>query len=120
MKLLADEGVDSPIVLLLRKKGYDIRYIAEFAKGFPDEKVLGIAAAEKRILLTTDKDFGELVFRLQQTHSGVILLRLAGINSIEKALIVENAIKMHQLEIMDSFTVIQNSMIRIRKRLSDL
>jgi predicted nuclease of predicted toxin-antitoxin system len=120
MKLLADEGVDSPIVWHLRKKGYDIIYIAEFAKGFSDEKVLGIAAEENRILLTTDKDFGELVFRLQQIHSGVILLRLAGLNSTEKALIVENALKTHQQEIMDSFTVIQNSMIRIRKRLSNL
>lgn len=42
----------------------------------PDTDILSIANKDNRILLTTDKDFGELVFKEKFVHSGVILLRL--------------------------------------------
>ena len=116
MNFLADEGVDSPRVVHLREQGFDVRYIAEFAGGQPDERVLEIANAENRILITTDKDFGELVYRLRQIHPGVILLRLAGLSPAEKGRLCENAIRTHSSELSDSFTVIQHRMIRIRKR----
>lgn len=62
MKLLADEGIDKPIVDLLRLSGFDVHYILETHPGAEDEKVLQIANDEKRILITQDKDFGELVY----------------------------------------------------------
>ena len=115
MKFLADEGVDAPIVFHLRRRDYDVKYIAEFAGGLPDENVLEIANGENRILITSDKDFGELVYRMKQIHSGVILLRLAGIAPHHKAIICESAIRDHLSELMDAFTVIHSTMIRIRK-----
>ena len=63
MNLLADEGVDRQIVNRLRREGHDILYIAEMEPGMPDEAVLESANRESRLLLTADKDFGELVFR---------------------------------------------------------
>lgn len=63
MKLPADEGVDFHVVSFLRKEGHDVRYVAELEPGISDENVLEIANDELRKLLTTDKDFGELVFR---------------------------------------------------------
>lgn len=62
MKFVADEGVDAPIVKRLRENGHDAFYIAESDRGISDEEVLEIANAESRILITRDKDFGELVF----------------------------------------------------------
>ncbi len=44
-------------------------------RGFEDEKVLTRAQAEKRVILTDDKDFGELVFRLHKPVCGIILFR---------------------------------------------
>lgn len=65
MRFLADEGVDKPIVMHLRAAGFDVHYILETYQGAEDEKVLLIAAKEKRILITQDKDFGELVYPLK-------------------------------------------------------
>jgi predicted nuclease of predicted toxin-antitoxin system len=64
MKLIADEGLDKPIVDVLRNAGFDVLYVLETNQGANDELILAIANSEHRILLTQDKDFGELVFRL--------------------------------------------------------
>jgi predicted nuclease of predicted toxin-antitoxin system len=63
MKFVADEGIDSQIVEKLRNEGHDIYYVAEFKAGTEDEKILEIANTEDRVLITRDKDFGELVYR---------------------------------------------------------
>jgi len=54
--------------------------IAESAPGTPDDKVLANADAAGVLLLTADKDFGELVYRRQMAHCGVMLLRQAGLS----------------------------------------
>ena len=64
MKFLADEGVDKQIVDRLRQDGHSVWYVAEMEPGISDDEVLTIANQENAILLTADKDFGELIFRL--------------------------------------------------------
>lgn len=115
MKFVADEGVDAPIVKLLRNEGHEVYYILEEKPGITDEEVLKIANEKKEVLLAQDKDFGELVYRLKQLHSGIVLIRLSGTKPIEKATIVSNAIKEHGSEFFDSFTVITKNHIKIRK-----
>ncbi len=115
MNLLADEGVDKPIVDLLRNNGFDVVYILETNQGADDEFILALANDDKRILLTQDKDFGELVFRLKNAHHGVILIRLEGYKSALKAQIVLQTIVEHKDELINSFTVIQPNATRIRK-----
>lgn len=74
--LLANENVAKEIVLALRADGHDVAWIRELAPGSPDDAVLARALAEARVLLTFDKDFGELAFRLGQAATrGVVLLR---------------------------------------------
>lgn len=118
MKLLADEGVDKPIVEKLRRSGFDVTYILEDAQGVDDEFILKVSLGEERLLLTQDKDFGELVFRLRQAHYGVILVRLLGLAPEVKAEIVLRVLHQYQEELYKSFTVIQPNAIRIRKRKS--
>lgn len=115
MKLLADEGVDKPIVDILRKSGFDVHYILETNQGADDEAVLEISNREGRILLTQDKDFGELVFRLQKVHYGIILIRLSDRSTGDKALIVNQVLTEHTDKFQNAFTVIQPNMIRIRR-----
>ena len=79
MNLLCDEGVDRPIVSYLREQGHSIFYVAELEPGVDDQFVLSKSAELNAPLVTTDKDFGELVFRQKLTSAGVILLRLAGL-----------------------------------------
>ena len=80
-----------------------------------DDIILKIARKEKRILITRDKDFGELVFRLNRAHAGVILIRLEGFDTEQRGQIVCNLIDQHRKELENSFSVIQRGIIRIRK-----
>ncbi|MBZ0168083.1 MAG: DUF5615 family PIN-like protein [Kofleriaceae bacterium] len=84
MNLLADEGVDRQIVDRLRALGHDVFYAAESAPATSDDALLGRANRSGALLLTADKDFGELVFRMHRIHAGVILLRLAGLSADSK------------------------------------
>ena len=76
MKFLADECCDTGLVALLRKDGHDVLYQLEEGAGSEDSVVLERAYREGRILLTEDKDFGELVYRLGKRAIGVVLLRI--------------------------------------------
>jgi predicted nuclease of predicted toxin-antitoxin system len=114
MILLADEGVDKPIVDIIRLSGFDVHYILETHPGSPDEEVLNIANEEGRILITQDKDFGELVYRLQQVHLGVILIRLGTTPAPEKARIVNYVLLEYGSRLINAFTVIQANAVRIR------
>jgi predicted nuclease of predicted toxin-antitoxin system len=70
--------------------------------------------SEKRILITRDKDFGELVFRLGQVHCGIILLRLDGYDTNERAEIVCKLVQQYKDQLTNSFAVIQKGIIKIR------
>lgn len=113
---MCDEGVDRPIVDALRAAGHDVTYVAEQSPGVRDEDVLHQAAQEARVLVTADKDFGELVFRQDRLHSGVVLVRLHGLAPSEKAQIAVAAIAEHGSELVQSFAVLEKGRIRIRKR----
>lgn len=80
IRLAADENIQASLVRALRKEGHDVLYVAENAGGITDNAVLAWAAEQERILLTEDKDFGELVFRLKRDLPGVILLRLPDVH----------------------------------------
>jgi predicted nuclease of predicted toxin-antitoxin system len=85
VNLFADESVDQPVVERLRQDSHDVVSVAELAPSITDDEVLREANGRAAILVTADKDFGELVFRQGVVHSGVILLRLAGLSNTTKA-----------------------------------
>jgi predicted nuclease of predicted toxin-antitoxin system len=116
MNVVADEGVDRQIVEQLRQAGHDVLYVAELAPSISDDEVLQQANARQAALLTADKDFGELVFRLNRVAAGVILVRLEGLLPETKARIVAQAIRDHETELMQAFSVITPGTIRIRPR----
>ena len=79
MNLVADEAVDRAVVERLRQDGHEVIYVAELSPSVSDEEVLRQAHGRNAVLLTIDKDFGDLVFRQGLAHYGVVLLRLAGL-----------------------------------------
>ncbi len=119
MKILADEGIDRPIVERLRRDNHQVQYVAEMEPGISDEVVLDLANQEKTILLTADKDFGELVFRQQQMTRGVILVRLGGISPSRKAAIVASALAVHGDQMGQAFTVVTPGAVRIRHQTTE-
>jgi len=117
MNLLADEGVDRQVVERLRQDGFEVLYIAEIEPSITDDVVLERANERAALLVTVDKDFGELIFREGQlTSGGVVLIRLAGLSAERKAEIVSNAFKERRSEFHHSFSVIAPGNIRVRPK----
>ena len=115
MSFVVDESVDQQIVERLRKEGHAVWYIVETGPGASDEDVLELAKRKGAILLTADKDFGEMVFRQRRVTEGVIFIRFAGQSQKRKAEIVASAVKRHGEELLRAFSVITPGGIRIRK-----
>jgi predicted nuclease of predicted toxin-antitoxin system len=115
LKLLADENVDRPIVARLRVEGHTVLYVLELAPSIPDPEVVSLAARESALLLTADKDFGELMFRQRRVAQGVVLIRLSGISPNLKAALVASALREHATELPGNFAVITPGGVRIRK-----
>ena len=84
MKIVVDESVDFGIVNILRKKGVLVISILEQKSGITDKEVLQISILEKSLLITEDKDFGELAYRLRLTHFGILLIRLSELPRLER------------------------------------
>jgi len=116
VKFLADECVDRLIVDRLRHDGYTVLCVAEMEPGISDPEVLNMVNQEEAILLTADKDFGELVFRQDKVAPGIILVRLAGLSPAIKAEIITAVIEDHLAELLRSFTVIMPNRVRIRQK----
>jgi len=77
MRLCANENVPGDCVAALRERGHDVLWIREVARGSPDHAVLARAQSEARLLITFDKDFGDLVFHRGKAASrGIVLFRL--------------------------------------------
>lgn len=115
MKFLADENIGYKIIKPLRELGFDIKSILEISKGLADVTVLSLADKESRILITTDKDFGELVYVNKLIHSGVILLRLNNDSSENKLKVLRKLFEMHLKQLSKGFTVVTENKVRIRK-----
>ena len=79
MNFLVYENVDRQIADGLRSMGYNVEYVAEKDAEISDDEVLEMANKKTALLLTADKDFGELVFPQRRATSGVVLIRLAGL-----------------------------------------
>jgi predicted nuclease of predicted toxin-antitoxin system len=112
--IVADESVDGPIVRGLRAAGHEVTYVAELAPGLTDEAVLALACDTDSVLLTADKDFGELVFAKGLPHEGVVLARLHGIDPSAKASRVVTAVAGEGENLRHAFTVIDGQGCRRR------
>src|SRR5262245_14189293 len=115
MNLLADESVERPIVERLRQEGHDVVYVAELSPSIKDDEVLRQANDRVALLMTADKDFGELIHREGKIHAGIILLRLAGLSNATKADAVAKIIRERAAELPGGFTVISPGTVRTRK-----
>ena len=116
MKFLVDESVEIRLVKFLRVKNFDTTSIAEISPSIDDKKVLDIANKEKRILITNDKDFGELVFCKKQSHFGVVLLRFEKEAIEVKIRKLFECIKNKGDGLENNFTVVTEKKIRARKK----
>ena len=112
LRFLVDECTGKRLSTLLKKEGYDVLFVGDVIKSASDEEIIKRCEKEKRILITDDKDFGELVFRLGRPTQGVILLRI-DVNPQKRYEILSNLFKNYKIN--KKFIVIKKDSLRIRK-----
>jgi predicted nuclease of predicted toxin-antitoxin system len=114
------ENVSRYVIERLRAAGNTVtRFIELGPRGSLDPFVLAVATQGNALLITNDKDFGELIYRQRLAHSGVLLVRLSKLTLEEEAEAVAQLIEEHGEALLDAFTVIkQRGKPRIRKSFS--
>ena len=116
MQLLCDEGVDRQIVERLRADGHVVSYVAEQNPGVADAPILEQARSGQVLLVTADKDFGDLVFRDEHATAEVVLLRLAGLSPGKKADFTASAFAGRADEMTSAFSVVSPGGVRTRSK----
>jgi predicted nuclease of predicted toxin-antitoxin system len=114
MRILANENFPGPVVRALRELGHDVLWVQEIMRGASDVEVLSRAQAERRILATFDRDFGELAFRFGlPAECGIIFFRLRG-TSPETDNSRAIAALTSRTDWAGHFAVVQDDRIRLR------
>jgi predicted nuclease of predicted toxin-antitoxin system len=114
MNFLADEDVEKPVVDMMRAEGHDVLYMCEIATRTIDEKLLEQANTELRILLTGDKDYGELIFLQKKISAGIILMRFVSEKSSVKTRFMQSFLKTYGNNLRGYFTVVREGKVRRR------
>ena len=114
MKFLVDESVDKEIVDGLRSEGHIVLSISEIKPSIADTEVMSIANDESALLLTADKDFGDLIFRQGLPSYGVVLIRLAELSLLDQMNRISITINNYAEDLIGRFTVIEKDNVRAR------
>lgn len=116
MRFLADESCDFAVVRALRAAGHAVTAVGEVAAGASDEQVIATAVREGAVLLTEDKDFGQLVFAERRATGGVIFIRFPVAFRAELPRVVCRLVEQRGEKLVGSFVVIQPGRIRVAQR----
>jgi predicted nuclease of predicted toxin-antitoxin system len=114
MNFLVDESTGSAVAEYLRRAGHDVLAVAEAMPQADDPDILARAVGEGRLIVTNDKDFGELIFRSGQAHHGVLLLRLHDESPPNRVRVVKSVLEQYSDRLAGCFTVATEIGVRIR------
>jgi predicted nuclease of predicted toxin-antitoxin system len=114
LSVLTDVSVGAAVEDWLRAEGCDFKAVRDVDPRMGDDAILAWAVHEQRLVLTMDKDFGEMVYRSGQAHAGVLLLRLDDATGVQKVRVVRQIFTHHGHQLPQHFSVYQNGRLRIR------
>ncbi len=112
--IITDENLHGFLVQALKDEGYEVKPVAAISQGAPDEAVIALAYDQSAILVTEDKDFGELVFAHQMAKVTVVFLRY---RRAELSVIAQNLLRVineYGLKEGRFFIVVNSTRIRVR------
>ena len=115
MRFLVDECVGPAVAEWLRAQSHPVFSVYEEAPGSDDEFVIQKAFSEGWILITSDKDFGEKVYRDGHPHSGVIFLRLADDRTAVKIATLRHLLENYENQLTGQFVVVTESRVRFAR-----
>jgi len=99
----------------LAELGYDVVSVIAAMKGSKDMTILEKALSENRIIITSDKDFGDIVFHEHAKHVGIILIRLQNGTPNNRIKAVENLLANYKDQLVNNFIVVTEANIRVIK-----
>jgi len=112
MRFIVDECTGPAVARWLEAGGHDVYSVFDQSRGDDDDEVLRRAVAENRILITNDRDFGELIFREGRSHGGVVFLRLHDERSGSKIRVLSDLLAQHAAQLAGQFVVVTESQVR--------
>ena len=113
---LANENFPVPSIYLLRNAGYEVAAIIEDSPGIEDTEVMARAVLEQSIILTFDRDYGELIYRrMLPAPWGIIHLRFEPLNPEEAGHRLLDLFGADEVTLEDYYTVVDQSQIRQRR-----
>jgi predicted nuclease of predicted toxin-antitoxin system len=115
LKFVVDVGVSKKIENYMCEEGFNVKTVRDIDPCMTDHDIIQLANKEERIIITMDKDFGELVYHALLKHSGIILLRLENATGSEKLKIMKEILDKYSDKLRNHFCVYQKGRFRIRK-----
>ena len=112
MKFLIDECISRSVYLWL-KENFDTKYICDIMPSVTDDQVLEYACSENRIIITRDKDFGDIIFRDKKQHKGVILLRLHLKHPANQLAILQKVMSEYETQLDGNFIIATDYSIKV-------
>ena len=113
MRFLADESCDFAVVRALRAAGHDVLAVTEVSPSAEDQVVIDLSVHESRVLLTEDKDFGQLVYASGRPAAGVLFIRFPGRARETLCRVVVDLVQKKGDKLVGRFVVVQPGRIRI-------
>jgi len=112
--------IDVCLGVLIEKKlsesfNYDFKNIRDIDSQMEDTNILKIAYNEKKIIITSDKDFGELIFKNKMKHHGILLLKFDDLPFNNRVDAIINILKNYNKYLDNNFCVYHNNKLRIKK-----
>lgn len=112
MRFLVDECTGPKVAAWLIAEGHEVFSVFDQARGLYDDDVLAKAINENWILITNDKDFGELVYRERRDHRGVIFLRLADERATNKIDVLQKLFTAYADQLPEQFVTVTETKVR--------
>lgn len=116
MRFIVDESTGYGGARFLQAQGHDVLIIAEGMPEADDMTILQRAFAEERIVVTNDKDFGELIFRRREPHHGVILFRLQDESGESRLHVIKALMEQYSEQLPERFAVVTEKNVRFRPK----
>ena len=115
MRILVDVCVSKAVERWLADQGLDVLAVRDIDPSMTDTDILALAASEQRLVITMDKDFGEMIVRSNQHHAGVLLLRLDDAGSSKKLAVIQQIFSVYGNALPGSYCIFQRDRLRVRR-----
>jgi predicted nuclease of predicted toxin-antitoxin system len=116
MRFIVDECVGPAVALWLAQLDHDVFSVFDDSRGIDDDEILELAVKEDWIIVTSDKDFGEKIFRDRREHRGVVLLRLTDERSASKIATLQKLLESHADKLAGQFVVVSERQVRFARK----